>query len=686
MKYLFFIFSTFYFIQLNSQVVNPDVSEDYKKDLKKLFFLWNNQGDFNKALNVSLSLLSKDTSNNYVKFIVGDCYLNSSQDKYKALTYLEQASDNVVESMAKFDYQDFKNNKAPFDVFFLLGKAYRINYEYDNAINAFNKYITLMGNLLTDKNKNDLKVEMSLCKVGRELLKYPVEIEVSPLSNKINSGYDDYAPVLSADEKTIIFTSRRGSLGDKIDPNDNKYYEKIYISEKDSSGEWKEPRSISSKINKSGIHQATVGVSVDGQQLLIYSTFENPNGNIYYTKLEGGEWLEPIAFDAINSKYSEVDACFNVDGTEIYFSSNRKGGFGGFDLYKIKKLSNGKWSEAENLGSEINSFGDERSPFIHPDAVTLFFASNGHGTMGGFDIFQSIKDNKNNWKKPENIGYPINTTDDDVFYITSVDGKRAYYSSVNYTGGGDKDIYVLRTKKSIDEKPLTVMSGVFTLNDGKTIPQDAQIIVNDVETGQLIGSFRPNQKTGKYLFILPPGKSYSVSYEASGFLFNSKDIIIPKNTAFNVVESDIKLEPVRANETIILKNIFFDFNSDKLSNESNFELNKLFNFLYNNIDVRIEISGHTDIIGDFNFNKELSHKRALSVKKFLTDKGINSKRIETVGYGSEKPLVQNTNDDGSDNPEGRQLNRRIELKVLSEDGSMENVVNKINVPQNLKKK
>ena len=683
--FLFLIFFSAGFSQ--AQVEDAKISGVFKKDFDKAISLWNREQNFMGALPLFKSLLDQDPNNAFLKFAIGDCYVNSPNEKTKALSYLKEAVDSVVPSMSGFNYENYKNRLAPYDVYYVLGIALRINYEFDKALAAFDKFESLMGAVLSEQDKKDLKREIAYCKTGKTLTKYPVEIEVSSLGKIINGKFPDYAPVLSADEKTLIFTSRRGNEGDKSDPKDFKYYEQIYISEKNSKGEWSAPRSISSKINRPGIHQATVSLSVDGQQLLIYSAFENPNGNIYYTKLEGGEWAEPIAFDAINSKSSEVDACFNVDGSVIYFSSDRKGGYGGFDLYKITKLPNGKWSTAQNLGQEINSDRDERSPFIHPDGVTLFFASDGHESMGGFDILQTVQDERGNWLKPENVGYPINTTDDDVFYVTSVDGKRAYYSSAKIDGEGDKDIYMLEIKKVVEEKPLTVMSGTFSISDANnTVPPDAQIIVIDNETGDLVGVFRPNQKTGKYLFILPPGKNYNVSYEASGYLFNSENLIVPKNSAYNTIQREIKLAPIRANESIVLNNVFFDFNSDNLTPDSKIELEKLKKLLIKNSSIRVEISGHTDSKGNAKLNKDLSSRRALSVKKFLVENGIDTKRIETLGFGADRPIAKNTNDDGSDNPEGRQLNRRIELKVLSEDGSMDNVVNKIDVPQNFKKK
>ena len=237
-----------------------------------------------------------------------------------------------------------------------------------------------------------------------------------------------------------------------------------------------------------------------------------------------------------------------------------------------------------------------------------------------------------------------------------------------------------------DVQPMTVMSGTFSLGDKSgTIPADAQIIVKDNETGDIVGIYKPNKKTGKYLVILPPGKNYNVTYEAEGYLFKSENLIVPKNSAFQSMKKEIKLAPIKANESIVLNNVFFEFNSYELTADSKTELNKLFSLLSNNPSIKVEIQGHTDSKGNNSLNLKLSQNRAESVRKYLIKKGIKGARIKAVGYGETKPIAKNTNADGSDNEEGRALNRRIELKILSEKGEKKGTVNQIYVPDGLKK-
>lgn len=709
MKYLLsaLTFSLLLSGSINAQV--DDKPKEVKKNIKKRYIeadgYWEDE-DYDRALPIYINLQNFNNTP-YLKYKIGDCYANSivKQDLKKAMEYLQQAADSVSLSLV-FDYYDYKNRLAPIDVYLAYGRMLRTKHSFDFAKNNFNKYREAYGDQLPASEKEVVQRELKICETAQLLIANPVNIIVTSLGNEVNSQYPEFAPVLSADEKTLIYTSRRprktgrklsesteeksvitkiltSDVDKAIDPNDHGYYEDIYISKKSSNGKWGTPALIN-EINTPG-HEASIGLSVDGQQLLIYSSQEDKNGDIYYSKLEGEIWTKPVAFEALNSKDSETHACFSADGKTIYFTSNRQGGYGGYDIYRVVQLPSGDWSLPQNLGPKINTSRSDRAPFIHPDGVSLFFSSEGHETMGGFDIFQTTMDENGVWSTPENIGYPINTTQDDVFYVTSVDGKRSYYSSEREDGTGGKDIYLIELPKT-EVNPLTVMSGTFSLGDKNgTVPDDAQIVVTDNESGAVVGIYKPNKKTGKYLFILPPGKNYNVTYEAQGYLFKSENLIVPKNSAFSSIKKEIVLAPIKANESIVLNNVFFEFNSSQVTKDSKIELDKLFSLLANNPTINVEIQGHTDSKGRNAYNKELSQKRAEAVREYVVNKGINAKRITAKGYGEKQPIARNENTDGSDNEEGRALNRRIELKVVSKDGKHDNTVNKIYVPDQLKK-
>src|ERR1019366_3454891 len=523
------------------------------------------------------------------------------------------------------------------------------------------KYLSMLSHHKDQEMKEEVIRQIEMCKVGKELTASPVKIKIENMGKNINSSYADYSPVLSADEATMIFTTRRSeSTGGKLDDS-GLFFEDIYISHKIDSI-WSPAVSIGPPINTDG-NEATVGISVDGQIILIYKD-DNGDGNIYATSLNGDQWTTPKKLnDNINTKAWEPSAFISADGNTLYFTSNRDGGFGGRDIYKSNKLPDGEWAKATNLGSIINTPYDEDASFIHPDGVTLYFSSNGHNTMGGFDIFSTSLSANNEWTNPVNIGYPINTTEDDIFYVVSPDNKRAYYSSLKEGGIGEKDNYMI-TFSEYKEPPLTLLKGVITDICGR-VPPVIDITVTDNETEKVVGIYHSNSKTGQYLFILPPGKNYNITYESEGYLFHSENLDVSINTNYYVIHKAIQLQPLVVGSKIVLNNIFFEFDKATLRSISKVELAKLFKLLNKNKELVVEISAHTDSKGSDEYNIKLSQRRAQSVVDYLIDKGISKSQMVATGYGKSQPVAANNNPDGSDNPVNRQLNRRAELKIIA---------------------
>ncbi|MFH2140773.1 MAG: hypothetical protein ABIJ97_00015, partial [Bacteroidota bacterium] len=451
-----------------------NINAQYDSNFKNRYFQAENMiefGNYEDALLVYLELLKIVPDNANINFKVGYCYLNTVLDKKKSIPYLEKAIPGISDD---YDPTIYNTTSSPPETYYYLGEAYHLDYKFEEAI----EILTNLKNQLSDDNdefQKQIDWKISQCKNGIELMKYPIKMIVTNLGGDINSEYKEHSPVFSADESVLIYTSRReGSTGGLI--SDGQYYEDIYIAYKNSDGLWSNPQSIGKSINTSG-HEASIGLSVDGQKLLIYKD-DNEDGNIYYSELKGDVWMKPVKLGpTINTKANETHASLSADGNIIYFDSNRKDGYGGFDLYVVKKLPNGEWSEAQNLGPEINTFRNERCPFMHPDGVTLFFSSEGHFNMGGFDIFFSIKDENLKWQEPTNMGYPINTTLDDVFYTPTPDGRRAYYSSQQTGGIGATDIYMI-TLPGSEEKALTVLSGLVKLSNGQQ-PESVYIEVTD---------------------------------------------------------------------------------------------------------------------------------------------------------------------------------------------------------------
>lgn len=644
-------------LSLSQQASTPD--DELKVNFTKASSLMADD-NYSAALAVWLKLDSLFPQNHNILFQIGVCYLKLPIENAKAIPYFRRATENVSPI-----YQDgyYKEANAPMESLQLLAEAYHLLYEFDSAVAIYNRYKSILHPSQTKKiSEVDRMIEISATAI--ELMKNPVNMTVTNLGPKINSVYPEYAALLTADESTIFFTSKRQSnVGGKIS-EDGKYYEDIYVADK-YNGEWMEPINISAPINTDE-HEATVGLSPDGQQLFIYKYEKLLGfGDIFSSELTGNKWTVPQRLGGnINSPSQELHASVSADGQLIFFTSNREGGFGGTDIYFSKKLPTGEWGIAQNTGPSINTPYDEDAPYIHPDGVTFFFSSKGHKNMGGFDIFFSEKNKKDDtWEQPINMGYPVNSTADDVFFIPSADGTRAYFSTVKKDGYGDQDIYLI-TFPDQREIPVTVYTGIVKDELGN-VPNEVQIIVTDNETGQIVGNYTPNAKTGKYLFILQPGKNYNITYESESHLFHSENLAVPYKSAYKKINKPVELIPIVVGATIKLNNLNFEFNStEKLLPESHIELEKVKELLTKNPGIKIEISGHTDSKGSEKVNLDYSQRRCQTVVNYLIKNGIDSKRMIAKGYGLSKPIAPNVNPDGSDNPVGRALNRRIELKIL----------------------
>jgi outer membrane protein OmpA-like peptidoglycan-associated protein len=650
-KVLLFVFvlnSVFLFSQ-------KDFDVKFKKSEETL-----KEKKYDQALAMWLELYNADSENANLAYKVGYCYTQSIGRKERAVPYLEKAVKNI-----SVDYKenDAAERRAPLQSWKYLADAYHLDSQFDKAVVTYNVYRQEMKkNHRKDKAADDdADRKIQMCYTAKELMKVPVKMKVENLGKGVNSKYADYSPVLTADGKTMIFTSRRdgGASNDTYD--DGKYFEDIYITDY-VNGKWTEAKNIGAPINTEG-NDATVGITIDGQNILIYKD-DNGDGNIYSTHLNGDTWSEPEKLNAnINSKYWEPSAFITADGNTMYFVSDRPGGYGGRDIYKSNLMDDGQWGKAINLGSNINTKYDEDGPFLHPDGITLFFSSTGHKTMGGFDIFYSTMSENGDWQSPVNVGFPVNSPDDDVFYVVSPDKTKAYYSSYKEGGVGEKDNYMITF---LDQKqaPLTLLKGEVKDDAGK-VPKNIVITVTDNETGNLVGVYRTNSKTGQYVMILTPGKNYNLVYEAEGFMFYSENRDIPKNTNYYEIYRPVLLPPIIVGSRVVLNNIFFDFDKATLRTTSNVELRNLVRFMNKYPGVSVEISGYTDSKGTEDYNMKLSQNRAQAVVTYLLGKGIATDRMTAKGYGENNPDASNQKADGSDDPAGRQLNRRVELKVTS---------------------
>ena len=492
--------------------------------------------NYDMALKNFLEAYKIDSSSANINFNIGFCYLNSSINKGLAEGYLAKSLKDISKNY-KSDSPTEKS--APPLAVFYYGKALHINYKFDEAGVQYDNFLNTYAR---DKaTKDDVAYYKEQNEYAKELVIAPINVKIQNLGDSINSTFPDYSPVLSADESSLIYTTRRntGTGGERL--QDGQYYEDIVISYKNANGVWSSPKSVSQNINTPG-HDASINLTADGQTLIVFRD-DNGNGNVYFSTWDGKDWSPLQSFGSdINSKYWESHACLSADNNTLYFVSDRPGGYGGRDIYRCVKLPNGAWSKALNVGPIVNTKYDEDGPFIHPDGVTLMFASSGHKSMGGFDIFFTTIEEDKKFAEPVNMGYPINTTDDDVFFVTSPDGKRGYFSSAKDGGFGEKDIYMMSIPDA-KEKPLVLFKGAIVAAEGEKLPEDILIVVTNKETGEVVGNYRPKEN-GTFATILAPNKNYTFSYQVKGQEFYNEDIFVPSDLAYQEIKKEINLDPV----------------------------------------------------------------------------------------------------------------------------------------------
>jgi hypothetical protein len=563
MRRLFSFFFLVIAFNLKSQVKAGGTYKEYFQEGSYLLLEDNYpmaQDNFQAAYDI-------DSSSANINYLLGLCYLHSATQKGSAERYLANASKSVSR-MYKTD--DHTEKSAPPLAHYYYGKALHFNYKFDEAAAQYDKFSKFVS--AKDKEwKKMLDKEKATCAYAKDAVAGPMNVMITNLSDSINSQYPDYSPVLSADERMMIFTTRRPNTTGGLKDFNGLYNEDVVVSYKDDKGNWSSPVPISNNINSGGM-EASINLSADGQTLILYKDGgDGMGGNIYYSTFDGKDWTPMKEFGSdVNTKHWESHACLNREGNALFFVSDRPGGFGGRDIYRCVKLPNGKWSKALNMGPTINTEYDEDGAFIHPDGTTFFFASNGHKSMGGFDIMFAELNEENKFGEVTNIGYPINTTDDDIFYVTSPDGKRGYFSSFKEGGFGEKDIYMVSIPE-VKEKPLALFKGQIIPAEGEKLPDELMIQVTDKQTGEIIGIYRPKIVNGTFSTILPPGREYNFSYQSGdGEEFYNEDVFVTNELSYQEIKREVNLEPVKLlgkvrakQKAITLNAVVFDNHKNK---------------------------------------------------------------------------------------------------------------------------
>ncbi len=605
--------------------------------------------------------------NALLNYKIGRCYLNDN-NKADAIQYFEQAIELDPRISLDMDYND---------VNLLLATAYHLDYQFDKAIE---KYKAHESSLTPEQLAKEVKIinkRIEECKTAKEMVAHPVRVFVDDLGDMVNSAYPDYRPVVVPEENMLMYTSaRENTTGGKRD-DDSYYFEDIYVSYYED-GRWTLPAN-SYDLNSNN-HDATAGISSDGSILFVYKS--SGGNNLYASVLVDNTYVMPEKLDnKINAGLRQTSASLSFDKTTLYFTCQKDDGYGGLDIYTSQLDAKDRWQDPVNIGAVINTPYDEEGVYISQDGKTLYFSSQGHNTMGGYDIFKSeYKDGK--WQQPVNLGYPINTPDNDVFFTIASSNQRGYYSSKKKDGFGGQDIYMITFLGA--SKPLvlskdrlissyrmaasapklapkieqnTILEGVI-LDEVTLTPLQATIEITDNSKNEILASFESNSTSGAYLISLKPGKNYGITVSKKDYLFHSENFNIPEDAMARKIKKDILLKKLEVGSKIVLNNIFYDFNKATLRPESIAELERLHRLMEESASLKIEISGHTDNIGTASYNQKLSEARAKSVVDYLLDKGISNDRLVYKGYGFTKPIASNETE------EGRQQNRRTEFEVM----------------------
>lgn len=560
--------------------------------------------------------------------------------------------------------KSYKSSTANYEKAFAIDTNYTLDYKLAYSIQLagageFEKALGAINELLAKKPpKNPTSFESA----QKRKRSYEFAIEYAKnnpdknyvfapqnLGSGVNTGEPEYLPSLTIDGKELVFTRRL-----------NHFNEDFFSSTKTKDG-WDNAQPLKGNINTRD-NEAAQNISQDGQWL-VFTANNRPDSyggfDLYISYLTPQGWSEATNLGGVvNSDQWDAQPCLSPDKKDLYFASRRFGGFGGSDIYVSHLKPNGRWGEPENLGGAINTPGDDQCPFIHADNQTLYFTSNGWQGYGGNDLFYVRKGYGGTWSKPMNLGYPINTIDDEGTLFIAADGKTAYYASDRSDSRGSHDIYTFELPENVRAgKTLWVKGMVSDKKTGKGLSSSVEL--TDLASKQTISKIQTDE-SGNYFMTLPVGKDYAFNVNQKGYLFYSDNFLMANRSPDSLYEKNIALQPIEANASIVLKNIFFDVNKFELKPQSQVELDQLIQLLNENPSLKIEISGHTDNIGKPADNLLLSNNRAKAVVSYLVSKNIAPQRLTSKGYGETKPVADNKTEDG------RAINRRTEMKVVSQ--------------------
>jgi outer membrane protein OmpA-like peptidoglycan-associated protein len=621
----------------------------------------------------SLSTENKKARKNYSEAIK---YYNS-YDVENALKYINnaiKADENFIEAYwfrAELYYRkkdtiatinDYKkvisiDSNYSSKIYYELAGIYLKKGDYANALKNYKEANNFED--LHPRISASIEAKIKQAEFCLNSIQHPVPFIPKNLGKNVNTEYDDYWPMVTADDQ-ILYTTKLIPVDNRFPINQKNAHEDFFYNIKEGE-DWGKLRHMSKAINTK-MNEGAPSISADGQWFY-FTACQRPDGqgrcDIYKTQKIGQRWLKPINLGPpVNTSAWESQPAVSADGRTLYFTADRKGGKGGMDIWVSHLQNDATWTVPKNLGDTINTEGKEMSPFIHPDGRTLYFTSDTHIGFGDQDIFLSRMDDNGHWSNPKNLGYPINTKENERGIALNNRGNLAYISAVR-EGKKDLDIYSFELYNEIRPIPSTYVSGVVYDSETKQKLYAEFQLINLNTSKKQLENFS-DKETGKYLITLPANTSYAFNVSKKGYLFFSENFTL--NQGYNIdkpYKMDIPLQPIKEGANVILKNVFFELDSYTLKPESKIELDKLVNFINQNQNIKIEIGGHTDNQGSIQHNQILSENRAKAVYNYLINNGIEKSFLSYKGYGQDKPIAENNTE------KGRALNRRTEAKIIN---------------------
>jgi outer membrane protein OmpA-like peptidoglycan-associated protein len=552
----------------------------------------------------------------------------------------------VVQSDERYDLNAYRK----------LADIYEREKNLDSALLCLESYLRFLPSGERNQKKRDEMSHKADCiRFRKQAMLNPVEFNPQNMGANVNSENDEYLATMTADQSALLFTRQTPVVSGK------RPEEGFFISYK-SGEQWQKAEMLPGVLN-SGCNEGAACLSPDGRY--IYFTrcgAEKGWGScdIYRSEKKGSYWSEPENLGSnVNSPAWDAQPTIASDGRTLFFVSNRSGGFGESDIYYTYLKDDGTWTKAKNCGAVINTPGKEMSPFIHPSNQMLYFSSDYHCGMGGLDIFFSQLES-GKFSTPTNIGYPINTEADESSLIVSPKGDYAIYASKQNDCRGGLDLYRFELYEQARPIAVTYVKGLIVDSQTKKTV-NAKFEIHNLENGRIVSSGISDKVNGEYLVCLPVGADYAFSATAEGYLFHSENFTLTDADASDSYSRNIELERINIGRSLVLNNIFFETGSSTLLKESFVELNTLVGLLNENPKLRVEIGGHTDNVGNAEYNMNLSQYRADAVKNYLVEKGIEANRLQSKGYGFSKPIADN------DSEQNRAKNRRTEIKIIAND-------------------